>query len=164
MLKVLHARNANFFGKFFQERFFLHFLQHPFSTYLDTCKARTANRKIMSKKKKRVDTIVDILGKKGIQVSQQNLDTGIFPWHDTKQCLILYDVHFLKSINYYNCSLQCLQEKTMTSSTLGFFRSVIVMPSSKLKKKWGNSSGHSSRYAKILRTILQTTLVNFLMM
>lgn len=48
----------------------------------------------MSKKKKRVDTIVDILGKKGIQVSQQNLDTGIFPWHDTKQCLILYDVHF----------------------------------------------------------------------
>lgn len=27
MLKVLHARNANFFGKFFQERmFFLHFL------------------------------------------------------------------------------------------------------------------------------------------
>ncbi|EFX66125.1 hypothetical protein DAPPUDRAFT_116662 [Daphnia pulex] len=46
----------------------------------NTCKARTANRKIMSKKKKRVDTIVDILGQKGIQVSQQNLDTGIFPW------------------------------------------------------------------------------------
>lgn len=105
MLKVLHARNANFFGKFFQERFFSISYSIPFFTYLDTCKARTANRKIMSKKKKRLDTIVDILGKKGIQVSQQNLDTGIFPWHDTKQCLILYDVHFFESINYYNCSL-----------------------------------------------------------
>ena len=60
------------------------------------------------KKKKRVETIVEILGKKIIQVSQQNLDTGISPWHDTKQCLILYDINFFKSIKYYNCSLQCL--------------------------------------------------------
>ena len=154
MLKVLHARNVIFFGKFFQERIFcLHLLQHPLFYIFRYTQSSYCKQKNNVKKKKRVDTIVDILGKKGIQVSQQNLDTGIFPWHDTKQCLILYDVHFLKSINYYNCSLQCLQEKTMTSSTLGFFRSVIVMPSSKLKKKWGNSSGHSSRYAKILRTI-----------
>lgn len=53
MLKVLHARNANFFGKFFQERFFSISYSIPFFTYLDTCKARTANRKIMSKKKEK---------------------------------------------------------------------------------------------------------------
>jgi hypothetical protein len=53
MLKVLHARNANFLVNSFKNVcFFSFYYSITFFTYLDTCKARTANRKIMSKKEK----------------------------------------------------------------------------------------------------------------
>ena len=44
----------------------------------------------MSKKKKKVDAIVDLLSGKGIKVSKENLDTGFFPWHNTKECKLVF--------------------------------------------------------------------------
>ncbi|XP_045024971.1 uncharacterized protein LOC116921982 isoform X2 [Daphnia magna] len=88
MIKVLHTRNATFF---------------------DTCKARTANRKIMSKKKKRVDTIVELLSGKGIKVSKENLNTGFFPWHDTTKYYELIDTWML-SLRYEEAIVQAKKE------------------------------------------------------
>nr|CAH0110781.1 unnamed protein product [Daphnia galeata] len=93
MIKVLHTRNATFF---------------------DTCKARTANRKIMSKKKKKVDAIVDLLSGKGIKVSKENLDTGFFPWHNTKEFSVGDDYElvdtWMLSLRYEEAIVQAKKE------------------------------------------------------
>ena len=63
MVKVLHTRNATLWYTTFYTYTHFNFdlnLLH----YLDTCKARSANKKIMSKKKKRIDAIVFHLEKK----------------------------------------------------------------------------------------------------
>ena len=84
MVKVLHTRNATLWYTTFYT--YTHFnFDLKLLHYLDTCKARSANKKIMSKKKKRIDAIVFHLEKKGILVSKENVDSGTFPWHNSKQ-------------------------------------------------------------------------------
>ncbi len=57
----------------------------------------------MSKKKKRVDTIVELLSGKGIKVSQENVNTGFFPWHDTTKCKLfnLLCVNFFSPFKFF---------------------------------------------------------------
>ncbi|KAK4003721.1 hypothetical protein OUZ56_005476 [Daphnia magna] len=84
------------------------------ATFFDTCKARTANRKIMSKKKKRVDTIVELLSGKGIKVSKENLNTGFFPWHDTTKLSLGDDYELIDtwmlSLRYEEAIVQSKKE------------------------------------------------------
>ncbi|XP_057370011.1 uncharacterized protein LOC130691120 [Daphnia carinata] len=97
MIKVLHTRNATFF---------------------DTCKTRTSNRKIMSKKKKRVDTIVKLLQQKGIIVSKENTDTGFFPWHQNNKNFLGKDYEL---IDTWMLGLRYQEAITKTQREMGEF-------------------------------------------
>ncbi len=48
---------------------------------IDSSKARSVEHHKMTQKKARIDKIIDRLNEKGVIVTQQHLDSGVFPWH-----------------------------------------------------------------------------------
>ncbi len=111
MLKVLHAKNATLFGRLFIQPLSYLLISLLYFT-LDTCKARSANRKLMTKKRKRIDAIVSFLGEKGIIVSNENVDSGIFPWHNNRECMCFNSFPLIISFIVFFCSVNCGRLRT----------------------------------------------------
>ncbi|KAI9550241.1 hypothetical protein GHT06_001527 [Daphnia sinensis] len=56
-------------------------LKQQASIMEDSSKARSVEHHKMTQKKARIDKIIDRLNEKGVIVTQQHLESGVFPWH-----------------------------------------------------------------------------------
>ena len=70
--------------------------------FVDTNKARTRNRRSMSKKKKRIEKLLDALEERyGVVVEQESIDSGIFPWHGNGSGNIFFNLFKFIAFHFF---------------------------------------------------------------